>query len=261
MAGFRPFLQRVRIRLWCLATTCLVGVLPSWGQGTDYNKLEHVDAAYLSQVAAFSSTMAFTNFQLVDVTEGHEPDVYMGTLFFDLASPMTYTTHNSAMGTLYLGHYVGAVGFYMYNVTDGIQSGERYLSPAAPAESFFVSEVDFTPSIGLIYDGINLVTPDGSELWLLERAMNVDPATVAMIDSEGQTLFTLGEIGFPFAVSSGTIWENAVTFTEGGQETARFESTDRILGNGLVASVVPEPSGVLLVGAAGMVALLRRRRV
>jgi len=237
-----------------LAALCLAFsmVTPAAAQGLNYNALEHVDHGYLSEVAAVSGTMAFTNIEISDLSPGHPAHRYMLTFFYDVAAPVVIGY--VGVEATFAG-YEGAFGAYMYDMTAGIQAGERFFASAtSDSNSVTLYDYDFSWIGGPGMDLIVFTTENGYTLSIGEQADGL----ANLIDLKGKTETTLGDSGFPLTMTDGS---ERMTRVEVGSEI--YEGGDAIYGNGMVIdhfTPAPEPSGALLLGLAGLLAVIRRRR-
>jgi hypothetical protein len=251
----------IRYPLLTLAFSFSAVISASAVSSLDYATLEHVDSTYLANVSGLGSGhIGFVNFAGTSGTAVP----YMITLFFDLDSALATST---VTGTTTVGgndtsivqtqsNFSGGFGMYIYNIATRSQEFVSYFTSSANGGEGQVEFIETHLGNGLYTDSLN--ASDGEFSFLYEDNNSTSGAdTTALINTANGD--TLGEAGFPFSSSAAG---NAYQFIFTNGPVPLPNGMNQIQGTGIQSvGVIPEPSAALLLGAAGILMVSKRRRM
>ncbi len=210
--------------------------------------------ANVNAVRAQNRSIGYANFQ--GTNNSNVP--FMLTIFFDIDTVLsTNLMQVEGLNNNDYSFHSGAFGMYVYNMDGNYQEQTRFFSasPTVAQGKLSFSELEYTDGTGVYQDQIEAYVGSANFLyWEGNGGTGVD--TTSTIDTAlGNTVRTAG---FPFPVTPPA--NGAFIYSPSGP---LLSSTNPINGNihstGILTAI-PEPSSALMLGAAGSLALVKRRR-
>ncbi|RYD84552.1 MAG: PEP-CTERM sorting domain-containing protein [Verrucomicrobiaceae bacterium] len=232
----------------CLAlASCLVSISSVHG-AISYENLDHITTTYLNNVKAVNKNIGYANFE--GMNSSSVP--FMVTVFFDIDTVLTTTLVEHMWGSNLYSQYTGAFGVYVYNMQTNTVAVTPVFSGNINTIQSILALTEYRGDTGLYQDQFDFSV--GLSNFNYSDANNNDgnDTTSTFSTALGNTIRTAG---FPFSV--------VPTANFAYSPTGQVWSADAINGNlhstGIIAAV-PEPSGILMLGAAGCLSLVKRRR-
>jgi uncharacterized repeat protein (TIGR01451 family) len=237
-------LPRFAYPLFSLALALMVLPSASQAQQTtlNYCQLEHIDPTYLSTLKGLGKKMGYANFELED--QGFNQGSYIATVFYELDSPLNYSTYSGFWGNATDGALTGAWGLYVYNI-DTPQTIYSLLESSVSTDSSFVTgEINQSISNGLIEDRLmvnSYATGADMRLYVGENNLSRDPSSIHLIDSVGGSLATLGQTMHPMTFSPlATVRSASIEIRDFG-----FGESYELYGDLIIQCSDPNGNGVL----------------
>ncbi|RYD21633.1 MAG: PEP-CTERM sorting domain-containing protein [Verrucomicrobiaceae bacterium] len=227
--------------------SCLLSLSNAYG-AISYEDLDHINSTYLNNVKAVNKNIGYANF------EGTNSSLvpFMITVFFDIDTVLTTTLMEHDWGSNLYSQYTGAFGVYVYNMQTNTVALAPVFTSSITTSQNILALTEYQGNTGLYQDQFDFSV--GTSNFNYSDANDGDgiDTTSSFSTALGNTI---GTAGFPFPVVG--------TANFAYSPTGPSWSADAINGNlhstGVLAAV-PEPSAVLMLGAAGCLTLAKRRR-